>query len=534
MEVLGDIFYFLIALIILIVIHELGHFLMARMCGVYVERFSFGFGPILCSFKDKVGTEYSISLIPLGGYVKMYGEDASALEKGSDESNNETLENTTNEAKNQRDPSEAFSKKKVWQRFLIVAAGPLSNIVLAFILYVVVFICGIDSLKPAVKVDLDSVAYKAGLRTGDLVVSIDESLIDDWEDGIYQLVSKIGNQNVVLEVKEDLGKGATKKVVLPLANWDLEPTQVEVFKALGFNPLKGDITNKLDFVDETGAAYAVGLRAQDEIISFGEKSCAYNPKLINLVKGGTTQVELQVYTQNGLRSEISNLAILKNELGQEYVNLPLKDNEYLKSFNGEMCLNWVNISAQIRKNPNNAISLVVLRDNQILPFNLTPKAKQDRDGLTFGYAGIAPHFDYYKELWFNKKSSFGEALVKGAQKTISMSAVTFKLIGKFLTGDISYKNVSGPIGIAKGAGMTARIDIVVYISFIALISVNLGIFNLLPIPVLDGAHLIFYIIEAIRGKPLSEALQANLIRIGLFLLLLLMVLAVYNDISYRW
>ena len=112
MEVLGDIFYFLIALIILIVIHELGHFLMARMCGVYVERFSFGFGPILCSFKDKVGTEYSISLIPLGGYVKMYGEDASALEKGSDESNNETLENTTNEAKNQRDPSEAFSKKK--------------------------------------------------------------------------------------------------------------------------------------------------------------------------------------------------------------------------------------------------------------------------------------------------------------------------------------------------------------------------------------------------------------------------------------
>ncbi len=540
MEVIGDIFYFLIALVILIVIHELGHFLVARLCGVYVERFSFGFGKVLFSVHDKKGTEYSFSLIPLGGYVKMYGEDIK--EEDDKKSDNNSSENnaTATDASLTTNPlnltkEQSFAHKKAWQKFLIVAAGPLSNIVLAFLLYCLVFMLGIQTLRPAVSVEPGSVAYHAGLRTSDVIINVGDIHVEDWEEGIYQLVSHMGDKEVTLAVKGNYGKEPLRNVVLPLEDWELEPDNMKVFDKLGFTPLSGLITSKVDYVDVPSAASRAGFRKGDIILQYGNNDCLAKANFVQMVKqDNNTPVKLEIQTLNGLKTVKEPLSVITKDNGHEVINYNLGENEYLLSYNDTQCVIWRDFADYVKNRVNQTFEVVVLREGRFLPLQLTPGAKKDSRGDDVGYAGIAPHFEGYEELRFNKQSSFFEAIVKGAVKTYDMSVVTFKFIGKFITGDISYKNVSGPIGIAKGAGMTARIDVVVYLSFLALISVNLGIFNLLPIPVLDGAHLVFYIFEWVRGKPLPYKVMKALINIGLLFLLVLMGLAIFNDLYYRW
>lgn len=455
MEILTNILYFLLALVILIAIHEAGHFFMARLCGVYVERFSLGFGPVLLSLHDRKGTEYSISLIPLGGYVKMYGEKSDSSDAPAIDAEKMHM---------------AFSNKKVWQRFLIVAAGPLCNILLAWVLYSIVFIAGVSDLKPAINVTPNSPATVAGLVDRDMIKAINGKEVIDWEEAMYELLSHIGEDSVDITVAGNIGKDTPRDVKFSLKNWDLDPSGSDIFNTLGFSPLRADFLPVIDFVGENSAAIRAGLRKGDKIISYD---------------------------------------------GKQYSN-------------------WDNFSKFIRSHGSQSFIINVSRDDIEFPLELTPDLQVTKDGKEFGFAGIAPKVNVIDDLYFNREYSVGESLYYGAQKTANMSVVTVRFIWKFITGDISHKNISGPIGIAQGAGMTARIGFVVYLSFIALISVNLGVLNLMPVPVLDGSHLLFYIIEGVRGKPLSPKIMNVLLYIGMALLLALMALAIFNDLYYRW
>lgn len=454
MTVLTSIFYFVIAIGILIAIHEAGHFVMARLCGVYVERFALGFGPRICSFRDRVGTEYALCAIPLGGYVKMYGEDSS-------DSKNEKVE-ILPQYKNR-----AFCDKKVWQKFLIVFAGPLCNIVLAWFLYTFNFMYGVPDFKPAVEVTDDAgVAAQAGFRNDDLIVSVGGVEVADWEEALYELISHV-KEDVVVGVRDNLGKGELRNITVNLSSWNIDPRSTDLLNQIGLDSLKFRTSGTVATVVEGSAAEKAGLMADDRIVSY----------------------------------------------------------------NGQSYTVWREFSEVIRENPGKTIELNVERDGHLLELNLIPDVKSAGDE-SIGFAGIAPKTENVDEVFFERSYPFGEAVIRGGEKTYRMGIVTLQIIKKFITGDISVKNVSGPIGIAKGAGLTASLGLVYYLSFLALVSVNLGVLNLMPIPVLDGGHLFFYVIEFVRGKPMSQAVMGKLLFIGMLLLLSLMLLAVFNDIYY--
>ncbi|MBP3749380.1 MAG: RIP metalloprotease RseP [Ruminobacter sp.] len=454
MTVITSIFYFVIAIGILIAIHEAGHFVMARLCGVYVERFALGFGPRLCSFRDRVGTEYALCAIPLGGYVKMYGEDSS-------DSKNEKME-ILPQYKNR-----AFCDKKVWQKFLIVFAGPFCNIVLAWFLYTFNFMYGVPDFKPAVEVTDDAgVAAQAGFRSEDLIVSVGGVEVADWEETLYELISHV-KEDVVVGVRDNLGKGELRNITVNLSSWNIDPRSTDLLNQIGLDSLKYRTSGSVAMVVEGGAAEKAGLKADDRILSY----------------------------------------------------------------NGQSYTSWRKFAEVIRKSAGKDIVLNVERDGHQLELNLIPDVKSAGDE-SIGFAGISPKTENVDEVFFERSYPFGEAVVRGGEKTYRMGVVTLQIIKKFITGDISVKNVSGPIGIAKGVGLTASLGLVYYLSFLALVSVNLGVLNLMPIPVLDGGHLFFYIIEFVRGKPMSQAVMGKLLFIGMLLLLSLMLLAVFNDIYY--
>ncbi len=458
MAVLSSIFYFVIALAVLIAIHEAGHFIVARMCGVYVERFALGFGPRICSFRDRLGTEYALCAIPLGGYVKMYGEDSS--DSGKKEMQKlETLPQYK---------GRAFCEKKVWQKFLIVFAGPFCNIVLAWFLYTFNFMYGVPDLKPAVEItDVNGVAAKAGFKDDDLIVSVGGVHVADWEEALYELISHV-KEDVVVGVRGELGKGELREITLNLSDWEIDPRKTDLLSQIGLNSLKGRVLSVVALVQKDSAAEKAGLLADDTII-------AYN--------------------------------------GKEYSR-------------------WSDFSQTIRDNPGKPVLLTIERKGVEQKLKLIPESK-NIDGKVTGFAGISPKMaEAIDEIYFERKYSFDESVAKGVVKTYRMGIVTLQIIKKFITGDISVKNVSGPIGIAKGAGLTASLGLVYYLNFMALVSVNLGLLNLMPVPVLDGGHLFFYVVEIIRGKPLSQAVMGKLLFVGMVLLFALMLMAVFNDLYY--
>ncbi len=473
-----SIFFFVVALGILIAVHEAGHFIVARMCGVYVERFALGFGPRLFSFHDSKGTEYALCAVPLGGYVKMFGEedDSGDPEKkqSGEKSSNESADAVKAAVKPERNESEAFCKKKLWQKFLIVFAGPFFNIVLAWFLYTFTFIYGIPDFKPVIDItDSHGVAAEAGIASEDLIVAVDGVEVTDWEDTIYELVSHVGEEKVSLELVTDLGRGTHKNVDLNLKSWEIDPRNGDILGLLGISPLRGRIINEVAQVMDGSAADKAGFKVGDKFISFD---------------------------------------------GRPYTS-------------------WREFSEVVRSSPDKNIRVVVERERAQVTLDLRPEVKTgaQKEGepeKRYGFAGLSPRGEEIKEVFFERKYNPFVAVVKGATKTVRMGVVTFEVIKKFFTGDLSIKNVSGPIGIAKGAGFTAKLGLVFYLGFIAMVSVNLGLLNLLPIPVMDGGHLMFYIIEGVRGKPLSPAIMQKLLILGMCLLMSLMVLAVFNDIYY--
>ena len=446
LSILWSFVAFIVALGVLITVHEFGHFWVARRCGVKVERFSIGFGKALWRRTDRQGTEYVIALIPLGGYVKMLDE---------------RVESVPAELRHQ-----AFNNKTVLQRASIIAAGPIANFIFAVFAYWVVFIHGVPGVRPVVgEIVNGSVAAEAQITSGMELKAVDGIETPDWDAVRLALIGKIGDSSATLTVSQ-FGQQATQQKQLNLRDWQFEPDKQDPVVALGIRPRGPQIETTLAEVQARSPASAAGLQAGDRIV----------------------KVDGQPLTQ------------------------------------------WQVFAAQVRDNPGKNMALEVERNGEPLTLTLTPEAKPGN--AAEGFAGVIPRViplpDEYKTVkQYGPFAAIGEAGVK----TWQLMKLTVSMLGKLITGDVKLNNLSGPISIAQGAGLSAEYGVIYYLMFLALISVNLGIINLFPLPVLDGGHLLFLAIEKIKGGPVSERVQDFSYRIGSILLVLLMGLALFNDFS---
>lgn len=448
MGILWNLAAFIIVLGILITVHEFGHFWVARRCGVYVERFSIGFGKAIWRKTDKHGTEFVVAWIPLGGYVKMLDERVAEV------------------APERRHL--AFNNKTVGQRAAIVAAGPIANFLLAIVAYWLVFMIGVPALKPIIAdIRPDSIAEQAKLTPGMELKSVAGIETPDQNAVRLALVSKIGAKEVTFVVTQPNSLSESENI-LNLQRWNFDPERQDPIVSLGIMPVGARLDSKVVEVTPDSAAEKAGLQAGDRIVKV----------------------------------------------------------------DGQPIDTWHPFTYFVRQSPNKTLELLVERNGASLVLNITPTAIALKDGSEVGQVGaklqvLPPDEQYLIMQQYNPFS----ALYEASDKTWQLMGLTVKMIGKLVVGDVKLTNLSGPVSIAKGAGMSADSGFVYYLMFIALISVNLGIINLFPLPVLDGGHLLFLVIEKIKGGPVSERVQDVCYRFGVMALMLLMGLALFNDFS---
>ncbi len=445
--VLWNIGAFIVALGLLVAVHEFGHFWVARRCGVKVERFSIGFGKAIWRRLGKDGTEYVLAMIPLGGYVKMLDGRVDELKPGEE--------------------AQAFNHKSVWARMAIVAAGPMANFVFALFAFWLMFMIGVPSVKPVVgEVRPASIVAEAGILPGMEIVGVGGEETGDWESVTYALISHLGDDSVQLKLKAANTSYAVDKT-LQLAGWKFDPDKESPIGSLGIVPLGGKVLPVVEAVVPSSASEKAGLQIGDRI----------------------------------------------------------------KGVDGEAITEWAQFVERVQQSPAQPLQVTVERGGSEMTLTLTPDGKKVK-GQLVGFVGLSPQLvplpDEYRTLL-----QYGplQALWHGVQKTWSLITLTFDMIGKLIGGIVSLDNLSGPISIAKGAGSSADYGLVYFLGFLALISVNLGIINLFPLPVLDGGHLVYFLIEAITGKPVSEKIQEVGFRIGAAILMLLMGIALFNDFA---
>jgi regulator of sigma E protease len=446
-----NIFAFIIVLGVLIFFHELGHFLIARLFGVGVEKFSLGFGPRLIGKKIGI-TDYRLSAIPLGGYVKMVGEEPDA----------------------EVDPKDlplSFTHKHVVKRTLIVAAGPVFNFLLAtFIFFVFFSITGIDDIKPIIRhVQKDSVAQKAGLQVNDRIVSVGDTNVEAWSDFDEAVAESKGSTLTLGVVRNDT-----------------------VFK-IEVNP---ELKQGTDILGDTISYYDIGISAFPELKAIvGDVTAGFPAEKAGLKKGD------QIIFINGIPIENwrQMQSIISSSSGAE-LTLSVK--------RGEAVFN-VNLTPQYVENKN---QLGTLEKRYLIGVSTQPLEIPETDQVT-------------------KRLNPIKAAVESVHRTYSIGVLMVRSVVKIITGNIPKESLGGPIMIAKLAGDQAKQGIDKLVHFIAVISINLAIINLLPIPVLDGGHLLFFLIEAIKGRPVSIKIREMAQQVGLFILILLMILVFYNDIT---
>ncbi|EIJ67325.1 sigma E protease regulator RseP [Pasteurella bettyae] len=438
MSFLWSLLSFIVVISVLVSVHEYGHFWAARKCGIKVHRFSIGFGKVIWRKIDKQGTEFAISMLPLGGYVKMLDE------------RNEQVPEVLK--------SQAFNNKSVLQRAFVIAAGPLANFLFAILAYWVIYSIGIPSVKPVISsIQAQSIAAQAEIPSNTQIIAIDDTPTADWESINMLLASKLGNQQVKLTLTP-FGETSEIHKTLDLTTWKYDPEKESAFGSLGIEPISGKVEMKISKIIDNSPAAKAGLQIGD---------------------------------------------VIRQSSGTEF--------------------NWQDFVKLVQAGK--TIDVQVDRAGQIFNTSITPEFTEKR-----WMVGISPTFEPINEKYRTElKYDMLNALQKGAEKTFQLSWLTIKVIGKLFTGDLSINNLSGPISIAKGAGISSSYGLVYYLSFMALISVNLGIMNLFPLPVLDGGHLVFLAAEGIMRKPVSEQIQNVSYRIGATLLLLLTIFALFND-----
>lgn len=438
----------IIALGVLITFHEFGHYYVARLCGVKVLRFSVGFGKPIYKYTAKSGTEFTLAMIPLGGYVRMLdGREGNVPEalKG-----------------------QAFNNKNVWQRIAIVAAGPMANFILAIVVYAMVAGMGIQALAPKLAGIVDnSPLAQTQMEAGDEITQLNGVRTHSWEDVNLALADLIGQTGRYSVRYLPADSSIEEEANFTLDRWLVGEEPTSLISRFGIKPWRPTVVPTIADVVEGGAAQAAGFKVGDTVLSI----------------------------------------------------------------NGEPVTDWQHFVVWVQKSPAAQLSVVVEREAQTQTLLLTPVSR-DLDGVATGFAGLAvAQPELSKDDLRLREFGFWGAAVYGVQQTWQMTSLTVSSVGKMLQGLISLDNLSGPITIAKVASASADSGMQSFLKFVAYLSVSLGVLNLLPIPMLDGGHLLFFGIEAVRRKPVSERIQGFAYRFGASLLFAMMAVALFNDIA---
>ncbi len=441
---------FVVTISVLVVVHEMGHYLVARLCGVKVLRFSVGFGKVLYSKRFMGGeTEWVVSAIPLGGYIKMLDEREGEV--------------ATHEL------HLAFNRKPVLQRMAIVVAGPAANLLLATLLFWALFAYGVPGLKPVLGEVLPKTpAAVAHFKAEETIVSIDKQVIQTWEQMSWTLLDLALGGATEAHIETRTAQGEWVQHVLNLQTLSPNDLDQDFLQILGLQPRQPTIYPVIGKVMEGGVAQQAGLLSDDLIL----------------------RVDDQIV---------------------------------------ETWKDWVEI---VRSHPRQLLRLEVERRGVLLAISITPAAIREA-GEVVGKIGAAPYIDQHEldALLTQVRYDLPIALEYAIQKTWKTARVNLKMIGKMLRGDMSLKKLSGPIAIADYAGQSAQMGVITYLGFLALISISLGVLNLLPIPLLDGGHLLYYTVELIKGSPLSEQAWRVGQGVGIALLVTVMGIALVNDIG---
>jgi len=443
--IIGNLFFFVIAISVLVAVHEYGHYIVGRWCGMKVLRFSIGFGkPIWSRRAGADDTEYRISMIPLGGYVKFLDEREGPIDEA--------------------DRGRAFTDRPVPQRIAVLLAGPAFNFLFAVVAYFALFVYGVPTVKPKIgEVMPDSYVAEAGLRYGDRIVSVDGRAVADWEAalvGIMETMVEDGRIDLVVEGDE----GRQRAAVIDVGDDATRLTEPGLlFDGLGFRPWQPPAV--VGELVEDGPAADAGLRPGDRI----------------------TSIE------------------------------------------GETVSSFADLSRIVSARPGETVSVGYLRRGRQGEVQTT-LASVDSDGEIRGQLGIAldqANSDYWYLRQYSPPAALGESVVQ----TWATTKFTLTMFARMLTGEVSIKNISGPINIAQYAGTSASAGLDQFLRFLALVSISLGVINLMPIPILDGGQIVYQSIEGIKGSPLSLRSQAIGQQVGILALLLLMSFAFYNDIA---
>ena len=444
----------IILLGVIIGIHELGHFLAARKFNVHVIRFKIGFGKTLVSRFDKRGTEFSIGLLPLGGYVQMLGEDNPIQGKDSD------LDNYSEEI--------SYPQASLGARAIITAAGTIANFVLAVIAYFLIFMIGVKDLVPIVgAVNDDSLAMQAGIEVGDRIVSIDNKEVVSLKDLNTLLALRIGETGSILVNYKKPNSDLKYSESVNIEDWLSSELDQSIISSFGILPFIPPIVSS---VQVGSPADKSGIESGDQIIRVGD---------------------------NVIRT-------------------------------------WYELVEEISSIPDKETSLTIKRNGTSFSVPASIGSVQDELGMKIGRIGIArisSNEEIPDEFLVITKKGPIESFALGIKETYNFTVLILDSIGKMITGSISAENIGGPIQIAVLSGSAAKAGLVSFISMIALLSINLGLINLLPVPILDGGQLVLIAAEKIKGSPLSEGFVEFAYRIGLLLVIGLMAFAVFNDIT---
>jgi regulator of sigma E protease len=445
LEFLTTIVAFIVAIGVLVAVHEYGHFWVARRLGIRVLRYSIGFGrPLWRRESKKDGVEYVVAAIPLGGYVKLLDEREG---------------NVPPELAPQ-----AFNRQPVWKRIAVLLAGPAFNMIFAVLMYWVLFTAGVPALKPFIgEVTPASIAANGGLRSEDQIVAVGGTRVETLEAATLGILEDlVDDGTITMRVRGT--DGAERQVELVAGDRSRSLTEPEaLFPGLGFQMGRPRVPAVIADVVKDSAGDRAGLRLNDEIVRFD--------------------------------------------------GVPVEDSAHLVSL--------------VEPKANQTVQLEIKRDGQLLQVPLTI-GEQEVEGKRIGRIGIA--FDV-NQMFSLQKHGVVPALAEATTKTWDMSVFTLQIVGRILTGDVSLKAISGPISIAETTGFAARQGWRTFLSTLALISISLGILNLLPIPILDGGQVVYQLAELVKGRPVSERALLVGQQIGIAMLLLMMTVAFYNDIA---
>ena len=449
MNLLHTIAAFVVALGALVIVHEYGHYLVARLCGIKVLRFSIGFGPPL--WKKRFGrdeTEWVVAAVPLGGYVKMLDEREGEVAP--------------------QELGRAFNRQNVWRRYAVVVAGPLANFLFAILLYWLLFMHGVQEARPVVALPPSGTpAAGAGFESGETIRAINGEPVTSWQDVRWRML-QLALERAQVKVEVLNRSNQINWRTLDLSPFDAEQLEGDTLALIGLKLYRPEISPVIGQIVPGSVAERAGLQAGDRILVA----------------------------------------------------------------NGKPILSWDELVEQVRSHAGSKLRLTYQRGDERRELTLVPEAVQ-QNGSAAGRIGAAAKLDQQAldKLVTVVRYGVASALAKAVEKTWDTSVFSLRMLGRMLIGQVSWKNLSGPVTIADYAGQSAQLGLVSYLNFLALISISLGVLNLLPIPLLDGGHLMYYTVEIFKGSPVSDRIMEIGQKLGLTLLLVLMAFAFYNDIN---